>query len=404
MSNKNNLNNTTHHSMGSLATTPYNHQPERMTMKKACLMLGAASMLSLGSFAQAAVCVDSEGDPLYTDSDNISIEGTAPTHVTRYPIVLVHGAFGNPGYFEDLMNILTEEAEAENKVIELYTVKLPGMAGGDGLGAAMETDIQKLLDEDIPNRWECEGQAGAAPDKVHLIAHSLGTRAARAYISQYGGDLTVASATLIAGDDAFSPIVNLAVGVSLYENVPFAQGVWDFLDNFVSWALDGITTESGWDLSEGVIELGSEGYYGPGGFLERFPDVENFPYAWHGGRIRSKPLWNLNFWANWAGDHILNGFGPGVTAGYGLYHALGAVTGADYEERQNDGLVTLNMAGAGREVCAENQALDCFKLWEGEADSVGVNHYGLVGAVNVNIVEITGMYAGIIEGMKQVED
>jgi len=404
MSIKTILNDTEHHSMGSLATTPKNNQPKRLRMKKACMMLGAASLLSMGSLAQAAVCNDADGNPLYVDSANNSLEGTAPTHVTRYPIVLIHGAFGDPGYFDDLMNMLTVEAESIDKVIELHTVELPGMAGGEGLGIALAAEIERVFDEDIIPRWECEGQVGPAPDKVHLIAHSLGSRAARAYISQYGGDERVASATLIAGDDAPSPIVDLAVGLSLYENVTFVQGVWDVLDDFVSGVLVWATNEEGWDLSEGIIELGTNGYEGPNGFLERFPDVEGFPYTWHGGRIRSKPVWNLSFWANWAGDHLLNEFGPIVTAGYGLYHTLGAVTGAEYDNKESDGVVTLNMAGAGREDCAVDQALDCFKLWEGESDSVGVNHFGLVGAINVNIVDIHTMYDGIIEGMLQVED
>lgn len=382
---------------------------------KTCFTLGAASLLTFSSFAQATTCTNPDGSPLYTTSTGVSLVGAAPTHSTRYPIVLLHGAFGSPSSVDGLKDLLTEMAEADNKVIELYAVRLPGMAGGEGLGISLAAEIEEIFQNDIIPRWECEGQVGPAPKKVHIIAHSLGTRSARAYISQYGGDVRVASATLVAGDDAPSPIVDLAVGLSQYENFNFAQGVWDVLDDFVSVGLDCVfyedgffqegcgDQENGYDLSEGIIELSTNGYQGPGGFLERFPDVEDFPYTWHGGRIRTASIWNLGFWATWAGEHLFHTMGPVVAAGYGLYHTIGTVTGAEYENRESDGLVTLNMSGATRSACIDDQALSCYRLWEGAPDSVGVNHFALSASININNFGVESMYEGIIAGMLEVE-
>lgn len=343
-------------------------------------------------------CVNSSGDPLFKDAYGNALIGrpvdesdavfTPPERATQYPIILIHGMFGNALVMDDVKNKLFELAKNKGEVIETYSVNLPAVGDGETLGKELSKQVNNLLANDVQQRWFCEGQGGVAPERVHIIAHSLGTRATRALIAMdhSQGKQRVASATLIAGDDAPAPLMDYAFGFTPF-GIPAADIAVDIIDQL-------LPNES---FGDGFRELTTDGTMG---FLTKFPDVEGFPYAWHGGRIRTDSVLKLGFWAKWFEQHA-NQVGPLVPAGWAAMQALAEAKGAGWGEAANDGVVTVNMAGAKRSWCNPGERLNCFRLWD---SYVGVNHFNLIGSTNVEIFNINSMYRGIIEGMVSVEN
>lgn len=301
----------------------------------------AAATLATGLLAGSATVAQADSS-LWSSCPSHCTEGCEP--VSPYPFVFVHGAVGTAESFDTVRSELKETYGDQCKTIATAAVEVAKFQSPEVRGADLAVEIFGVL-------------MANGGGKVHLVAHSAGSRDVRYYAAHerelpFLGPQVVASVTTVAGDGSGVIVADVMTGI--YEAAP---RFWDAVDEFVAspivYAFFEATVDGDFsptDVTAALLALNSDG-------SRRFecdhPNVPGIPYARHGGRIR----------------HVVTTVPSQLLLApiWAFLELLGF---------ENDGLLTVGTAhGDG--------ISDYWEEHDGFALSIGVNHFALIDAGEV---------------------